>query len=111
MTYPTLSTVNATTDVSNLLVYVNTITNGVAMPLVLLSFFIVVFLAGLFAQMRFKGVVRLDFSFAAAGFSTFGIALIMSLKNGLLDPIYMFISLGIAVLGAALLFLPSRDLG
>lgn len=107
MTYPGLGTVNATTDVTNLLVYVNDITYGRAMPMVLLSFFLVAFLAGAFAQMRFKGQMRMDFSFAAAGFATFGLAVIMSLKNGLLNPIYLLVSLGVAILGVIFLWLRS----
>lgn len=107
-TYKTLADINATTDVSNLLLYVNDITNGWAMPSVLFGFFWITFLAGIFMQMRFKGSTRMDFSFAAAGFATFGLAVLMSLKNGLLNPVYLFISLGVAILGAVILYL-SQD--
>lgn len=102
--YPDLSTVNATTDVSNLLLYVNDLTNGLAMPVTLVAFFFLVLLGGAFAQMRFRGSIRIDFAFAAAGFSTFGLAVILSLKTGLLNPLYLFVSLGIAILGAVWLY-------
>lgn len=108
MTYPTLDSVNATTDVSNLLVYVNTLTNGYAMPTVLFGFFIVTFLGGAFAQMRFRGSARFDAAFAVAGFVTFGFAVLMSLKNGLLNPVYLFISLAVAILGAVWMFFGSE---
>lgn len=106
--YPDLSTVNATTDVSNILVYVNDITYGYAMPMVLLGFFIITMLGGFFAQLRFRGTGRIDFAFTVAGFTTFGLAVIMSSKNGLLNPVYLFISLGVSILGVIWLYLASE---
>lgn len=108
MTYPDISTVNATNDLSNLLVYANEVTNGLFAPGVLLAFFIIILIAGFFAQMRFKGSTRFDFSFTAAGFATFGFAVIMSLKTGLLNPIYLFISLAVAILGVVWIYLASE---
>lgn len=105
MTYKTLADVNATQDLTELVIYVNDITGGYAMPLVLFGFFVVALLGSVFAQMRFKGTIRPDFSFASAAFVTFGLAVIMSLKNGLLNPVWLFLSIGLAVLGAVWLYL------
>lgn len=105
MTYPTLETVNATTDLSNIFIYVNEITNGYAMPSVLGAFFLIIMLGSIFAQLRFKGTVRPDFAFAVAGFASFGLAVLMSLKNGLLNPAYLMISLALAILGALWVYL------
>lgn len=105
MTYADLSTVNATTDLSNLLLYVNNLTNGYAMPSVLVAFFLIIFLGGSFYQIRFRGDARWDFSFAVAGFITFGMAMIMSQKNGLLNPLYLLVSLAVAILGAVWLYM------
>lgn len=105
MTFPGLNTVNASQDVSELLIYVNDLTDGLAMPLVLIAFFLVAFLGNFFLQLRFRGTGRIDFSFAVAGFVTFGLAVLMSLKNGLLAPQYLFISLAVAILGAFILYL------
>lgn len=108
MTYQDISTVNATEDISELLVYVNSITNGLAMPSVLVAFFLITFIGGAFAQLRFRGSVRIDFSFAAASFSTFGFAVLMSLKNGLLNPLYLFVSLFMVILAVIWLYLSSE---
>lgn len=104
MTYAGLDTVNATTDLSNLLLYVNDLTNGYAMPSVLFAFFFIVFLGGAFYQIRFRGSARFDFAFAVAGFGTFGLAMIMSSKNGLLNPLYLLITIAVAILGAIWLY-------
>ena len=107
MTYQTLADVNATTDVSNLLVYANDLTGGILMPLILLSFFIIICIGSFFMQMRFSGRGRFEMSFAVAGFATFGLGVLMSSKNGLLNPTYLIISLGAAILGVAWLYFSS----
>jgi hypothetical protein len=103
-TFKTLADVNATTDLSELLVYTNDVTGGWAMPLVLLAFFMIIFLGGLFIQSR-RGIMRPEVLLATAGFLTFGMAMIMSIKEGLLNPIYVFISLGLAILGVLWMYL------
>lgn len=107
--YPDISTINATDDLSNIIIYANDLTGGVLSPLILLSFFIIIFLGSFFAQFRFSGRGRPEISFAVAGFATFGMAVLMSMKNGLLDWIYLLITLAVAVLGAAWLYFSSND--
>jgi len=109
-TFQTLADVkNSTTDLSQLLIYTNDITGGSAMPIVLFAFFVISFLGSAFLNVRFRGVFRFDFCFAAAGFTTFGLACIMSLKNGLLNPFYLILSIIVAVIGVAILYLSSND--
>lgn len=76
------------------------------MPLMLFAFYIIALLGGFFAELRF-GRGRFAVSFTVAGFVTFGLAVIMSLKNGLLNPIYLVITLGLSLLGVAWLALTS----
>lgn len=102
-----ISSVNATNDVTELLVYMNTVTDGYFMPMVLLAFFIILCLGSFFMQMRFTGRGRFELSFTVAAFATFGFAVIMSTKNGLINPSYLIISLVAAVLGVAWLYLSS----
>ncbi len=108
MAYPLLDTVNATTDPTELLIYVNDLTFGLAMPLMLLSFFTIILLGGMFMQIR-RGTVRPEVLLASSGFATFGLAMMMSLREGLLNPIYVFLSLGISILGVVWMFLSSAD--
>lgn len=105
MTYPGLDSVNASSDLSELLIYVNTLTGGTAIPAVLGSFFLILAIGGSFLQLRTTGRIRYDFAFAAASFATFGMAVIMSLKTGLLAPQYLFITLGLVILSAVWLYL------
>lgn len=104
MPYPTLADVNATTDLSNLLIYVNDITSGWAAPTILFSFFVIVLLGGAFAQIRFKGGLRIDYAFAVAAFTTFGLAVLMSIKTGLLNPLYLLFTLALSIAGAVWLY-------
>lgn len=109
MTYPTLATVNATTDLTPLLTYWNTITNGLAMPLVLACFFLIIFFGTFFAQLRFSGRIRPETSFTAASFASVGLAVILSSQNGILDSSYIIITGVLAVVGVAwLYFSPSE---
>lgn len=106
-TFAGLDSVNATSDLSNLLIYTNEITGNAAMPGVLFAFYIVVMLAGYIMGIK-QGRERFPANFTVAGFATFGLAVIMSLKTGLLNPIYLVISLGLAILGVVWLYLSSE---
>ena len=106
-TFKTLADVNATTDVSELLVYVNDITGGFALPLTLLAFFLVIFLGGLFFQIA-RGTMRPEVLLAVSGFATFGMTMILAQKPGLINPIYIFMSLGISILGIMWIALSSE---
>ena len=110
MTYPTLETVNATTDLANILVYANTITNGYFMPMVLFAFFIIVMIGSFVAQFRFSGRPNFQKSFAVSSFSTFGVAMLMSSKNGLLEPTILIITLVLTILSAMWLFFSSENI-
>jgi hypothetical protein len=79
------------------------------MPFVLIAFFIIVVLGSYFSQIRFTGRGRLDFSFTAGGFVTAIFATIMSMKDGLLAPMYLIGSWIIAIIGVAYMFMSSQD--
>lgn len=98
--YPGLDTVqNSTTDISQLLVYVNHVTSGAFGPLMLYSFFLVVFVSGYFAQKRFTGRPKPDTAWLVAGFVTFGLALIMSMQPGLLHWTNIVVTAILAAIG------------
>lgn len=96
--YPTLDSVNTTGDLSTLLVYANVLTNGVLMPAILGAFFLIVLLGSFIMQIRFRGDARPEVSFAVASFTTFGFAVLMSIKNGLLNPIYLYVTISVSIL-------------
>lgn len=99
MTYPDLSTVNATNDLSQLLIYANTVTDGIFMPGMLFAFFCVIWLGSYFAQLRFTGKGKFDASFTVAGFSTFGMSVLMMLSPGLIGTQYVVMSLAVSLIG------------
>ena len=107
--YPDLSTVNATTDVTQLLVYCNTVTSGWFGPLTAWAFFLVVFLGSFFAQMRTTGRPKLDVCFAVAGFTSVGFSTLMALEFGLLRPYHVAIFICIAIAGIAVIFFSQQD--
>ena len=98
--YPDISQVNATNDLTQLLVYCNTVTGGQFGPWVAWSFFIIALLGSYFAQMRLTGRPKLDVTFASAGFVTVGFSLLMSIEAGLLSTAHVIIFLLISILGA-----------
>jgi hypothetical protein len=106
--YPDISTVNLSVDLSNILIYTNTLTDGMFAPLFVFAFFMIVFVGSAFMQQRFTGRIELKNSFAAAGFVTFGLAVIMSMKTGLLEPYILIITIIVAILGLAWLALSAE---
>lgn len=101
--YPDMGTIN-NTDLSNILVYANNLTDGYLAPMILAAFFIIVAVGSFFMQQRFTGRGRFELSFAAAGFVTVGFAVLMSLKEGLLPTHDLIISIVVAVIGAIWLY-------
>lgn len=95
---------NTTSDLSQLLVYANDITQGLFMPSIVAGFFLVLFIGSALLQFRFTGRVRIETSFAAAAFSTFGLSVLLAGTTGLLNPIYVLISFAVAVIGAIWLY-------
>lgn len=107
--YPGLETVNATQDVTQLLVYCNTVTSGWFGPLVAWAFFFVVLLGSFFAQMRTTGRPKLDVCFAAAGFTSVGFSTIMAVVFGLLNPFHVVVFILISILAVAYIFFAQPD--
>lgn len=106
--YPGLNSLNGTTDPTDVLLYAHQLSQGVLAPLILAGFFLIALLGSFFASIQLYGRGRIDASFAAAGFVTFGLAVIMSLKNGLLEPTYLWFSVGIAIIGVLWIIWPSE---
>jgi len=90
-------TTNETQNINNLATYVNTVTDGLFLPLILLAFFIIIFVVSLTV-----GVGR---AFVFASFFSAVIAIFM-VVGGWLNPIYMyllFVMLGVALMAMRLI--------
>jgi hypothetical protein len=99
---------NGTKTGSNILeifIYANSVTHGFAVPAIVLSFFILVFVSSLMMQLRFAGRIRPEVSFLASSFATFGFAVILEQTTGLLNPVYFFLTIGATLLGMLWVFL------
>ena len=101
MRYPTLDTINATTDPTNLLVYANTLTNGKFVPFVLGAFWFIALVGSYLAQMRFTNRPKISTSWTVASFVTFGLTVLFSLKSGLISNIYIVAFIALTVVGFA----------
>lgn len=91
-----------------LLVYANDITGGLMTPLILFAFFIIIMMGSYFATKRQIGTGNLPASFTVAGFTTFGLSILMSLIPNLINPLVYVICLAISVIGLIWLMF-SRD--
>lgn len=107
MTYPLLNSTNPTNDLTQLLVYTNTITDGWFMFSFVIAFFLITLIGGYFAQERL-GKDRFDISFAVAGFATFGLIVLLKTSNGLIPTSYLYISLIVSVIGVLWLTLGEK---
>jgi len=108
MTFAELSSVNASNDVGALLVYANDLTGGILMPMILAAFFLIALIGSYLAQLRF-GRDSLPISFASASFVTFGMCTMMTFETGLINPIYLFITIGLSIIGVIWLYMSSES--
>jgi hypothetical protein len=106
--YLDLSTLNATTDPSDIIVYANLLTGGALGPLILAAFFFITLMGSFFAELRFSGRGKMSVSFAVAAYVTFGLSVIMMMKDGLLNPAYLFATIGLSLIGTAWILWPSE---
>lgn len=95
-------------DLSYFFVYLNSVTGGWFVPLMMLSFFLIVFISSVIFQLRFSSRIRPESSFAASSFATFGLMLILSQKSGLLNPIISVVIVGISIFSIVWLVLSSE---
>lgn len=102
--YPDISTVNATNDLTQLLVYANTITNQLFMPLVLWAFFVIALIGSYYGQLRMSGRARIEVSFATSAFVTLLFAIIMETVPGLLPAVHFWAALAITILAVIWLY-------
>lgn len=109
MSYPGLETINGVNDTSQYLVYANQVTGGIFTPLVLFAFFVVICLGSFFSWQRTTGRGDFVVSFAVAGYVTFGLAIILSLADGLINISTIVTVLVIAIVGTIWLYLSKRN--
>ena len=104
MTYPIINGTSMGTDLTQIIVYSNTITGGWFVRCVLFSFFMIVLIAGAMMSQRFKGEIKPEQHFAAACFATFGLASFFMIRPGMLGIWdYVFI-IGLNIIAAIWLF-------
>ena len=109
MTYPYLNGTLAGSNIMEIFVYANLVTNGFAVPLIVASFFLLILISGMIMQIRFTSRMRPEVSFLAASFATLGFATILEQQTGLLNPIYFFAIIGITILSLLWVTMSSNE--
>lgn len=102
MTFPTLDTVNATNDLTQLFIYGNIITNNHFVSYILIAFFVVGWLGSFYGQVRLTGRGRLDTSFTASAFLTTSLSVLMGTTPGLVPGWAVAFFISMSVLGLIL---------
>jgi len=105
MTYETLGNRNASKGIQEIFIYVNDVTNNVFTPMFLFSFFLIVFLGSYFTAERVRGRGDWFISFIVAGYTTSGLAIILSFIPGLIDITTIIVTLSVSFIGTIILFL------
>ena len=98
MTYPSLNGTLVGSNLMELFVYANTVTNNLFGLFITIGFFFVVFLGSLLAQFRFTARIRPETSALASSFATLGWATILESYSGILSPVYFYVIIGVTVL-------------
>lgn len=81
-----------------LFVYGNVVTHGLFALFLVVGFFLVTLLGGLFAVFNASSRLQFEKSLLAASFATLGWATILEMYSGLLNPVYFFVIIGITIL-------------
>ena len=87
MAYPPYEYMNGTliqSDLSEVLLYVNSVTSGMFIPMMIIFFFCVTLITSLIMQQRYTGSIKFETSLLAASFVTTGLSTLL-LINGLCD--------------------------
>lgn len=108
MTYESINGTLMGQDLMYLFVYANEVTSGFFGPLMVLSFFIIVFVSSMLMQYRFTTRIRPDTSLLAASFVTLGFATIIEQRTGIISPWFFVTIIGVTVLSAIWVFM-GRD--
>jgi len=107
--YPYVNGTLAGQNIMYFFIYANSITSGFAVPLIVVSFFLLVLLSSMLAQIRFSARLRPEVSILAASFSTLGLSVILEQGTGLLNPIYFIATIVATVLSLLWVALGNPD--
>lgn len=105
MTYTDYSTVNASEGLQVLFIYVNDVTNGLFINMLLFALFVVTMMGSFFASKRQTGGGDIIVSFAVAGYFVAGASILLSLIPNMISIYAVIISIGLALLGTLALYL------
>lgn len=106
--YKTLDTVNTSSGIHTMFVYVNDITLGMFSRLLLLSFFLIIAIAPYLFQKRTTGTGDLPASLAIAGFVTSGLAIMMSFIDGMVHTFDIVVTFTVTILFVLWLFMTNN---
>jgi tetrahydromethanopterin S-methyltransferase subunit B len=105
--YEYLNGTKVGSNLAELLVYANSVTNELFGLVITVAFFAVVLIASLMFQLRLTGRIRPETSLMASSFATLGWATILEMYSGILSPVYFFFIIGITILSILLVALSS----
>ncbi len=106
-TFQTFSEFNKT-GLDNTFLYVAA-TSNIFIPLVLFGFFVIILIGSFYSARRMGGEGDFPASFAVAGFTTFLVALVMTLIDGLINNFTVVICLIVVLVGILFLFFSKKE--
>ena len=98
MSYELLNGTKVGSNLMELFIYANSVTQGFFSIFIVVGFFLVTFLGSLFMQLRFRNMIRPETSLLASSFATLGFAVVLEMYSGILSPVYFIIIVSITVL-------------
>jgi hypothetical protein len=103
--YPLLNGSAMGSDLSYMFVYANSITGNMFVLFMVMAFFLITLIGGMFMQMRFQGRIKFEVHFAAASFVTLGFVVILSMVTGLISGLYILPFIGLSIVSVLWLLL------
>lgn len=102
MTYPPISSINASRGFGEILVYINTVTSGFFSMLILLAIYIIILIGFYKSRDDFTGAM------AVAGFGVFVMALLFWMGS-FVNATTLGIAIGLALIGVMVLLIDRRN--
>lgn len=99
MVFPELNSTLVSNNLMELFVYANLVTHQMFALFIVVGFFLLTFIGGLFAQLKFgTRELRPQTSLLASSFVTLGFATILEMYSGVLNPFYFYVLISITIL-------------
>lgn len=109
MAYPDINTVDMTSGIQNPFIYLNTVTNGLFMPLIIGMLYVVIVMSMYYSQKRMTGRSKPAVCFAVGGFVMAVFVMILGMIPGMINGVTVVEVIIMACVGVLWLYFSKNN--